>query len=325
MAKYDDIPSHIRERILQKKSKLESIGKLDQDKIKEISKRMEVDFVYHSNKIEGSTLSRGETELILRGITLGKKSIPEALGGKDLDDILAAQNHPDAISLVKKIAFDKTYKATEDDIKNIHKALMHGVIASAGKYRQEDLEVRGAGFTPPPFYDIQEHMQNLITLINENPDELRPIELAAQVHYDFVWIHPFEDGNGRIARLLLNLILVRNRYPFVVIRTVDKPQYLRALRQMDISGDFKPFLIYVARCVEQTLDLYLVPDKPKKSEEKFLPLSILAKETPHSADYWSLLARKGRIDAIKEGKTWKTTKKILQAYLKEQKERGKHD
>ena len=323
MAKYDDIPSHIRERILQKRRKLESIGKLGQEKIKEISKRMEVDFVYHSNKIEGSTLSRGETELILRGMTLGKKGIPEVLGGKDLGDILAAQNHPDAISLVKKIAFDKTHKVTEDNIKNIHKALMHGVIASAGEYRHEDIEVRGAGFTPPPFYDIPEHMQNLITVINENPDELRPVELAAQAHYDFAWIHPFEDGNGRIARLLLNLILVRNKYPFVVIRAVDKPQYLRALRQMDVSGDFKPFLIYISRCVEQTLDLYLISGKAK-SEERFLSLSELAKKTPHSAEYWSLLARKGRIDAIKEGKTWKSTKKILQDYLKEQKKRGKH-
>jgi Fic family protein len=257
-------------------------------------------------------------------MTFGKKSIPEALGGRDLGDILAAQNHPDAISLVKKIAFDKTCMVTDEDIKNIHKVLMHGVIAGAGRYRQEDLQVRGAGFTPPPFYDISEHMQNLTTLINENPDELRPIELAAQAHYDFVWIHPFEDGNGRIARLLLNLILVRNKYPFAVIRTVDKPQYLRALRQMDVSGDFRPFLVYIARCLEQTLDLYLSSDKPKKSEERLLSLSELAGGTPHSADYWSLLARKGRIDAIKEGKTWKTTKKVLQDYLKEQKRRKAH-
>lgn len=105
-----------------------------------------------------------------------------------------------------------------------------------------------------------------------------------------------------------------------MIKGVDKPQYLRALREMDVSGNFKPFLIYVARCVEQTLDLYLLSKKPKK-EDVFLPLAKLAKNTPYSAEYLSLLARKGRIDAIKEGKTWKSTKKIIDTYINEQKKR----
>ncbi|NOJ28303.1 MAG: hypothetical protein DA330_09870 [Nitrososphaera sp.] len=160
-------------------------------------------------------------------------------------------------------------------------------------------------------------MKELLNTLNNNPDELRPIELAAQIHYDFAWIHPFEDGNGRMSRLLLNLILVRNGYPFVVIKSVDKPQYLRALREMDISGNFNPFLIYVSRCTEQTLDLYLMPEKPSKKEE-FLSLAKLAKGTTYSAEYLSLLARKGRIDAIKEGKTWKSTKKTIDAYVEEQ-------
>ena len=103
---------------------------------------------------------------------------------------------------------------------------MKGVIASAGKYRDYDLEVKGAGFTPPPFYEIPENMKEFIEMLNNNPDELRPIEFATQVHYDFVWIHPFEDGNGRMARLLLNLVLVRNGYPFAVIRSVDKNKIL---------------------------------------------------------------------------------------------------
>src|SRR3972149_5622178 len=226
MTQYAELPSHIQKRVAEKKQKLASMGQLTPQRIKEISERMQVDFVYNSNKIEGSTLSRGETELVLRGITIGKKSIP---------------------------------------------------------------------------------------------DELRPIELAAQIHYDFSWIHPCEDGNGRMSRLLLNLILVRNGYPFVVIKNVDKPQYLRALREMDVSGNFKPFLIYISRCVEQTLDLYLMSKKPAKKEEEFLPLAKLAKNTPYSAEYLSLLARKGRIDAIKEGKTWKSTKKIINTYVKEQK------
>ena len=319
MTQYAELPSHIQKRVAEKKQKLASMGQLTPQRIKEISERMQVDFVYNSNKIEGSTLSRGETELVLRGITIGKKSIPEALRGKDLGDILVAQNHSSAINLIKKIAFDRTYKISEDDIKKIHGIVLKGVIASAGQYRSYDLEVKGAGFIPPPFYDVPKHMKELLNTLNNNPDELRPIELAAQIHYDFSWIHPFVDGNGRMSRLLLNLILVRNGYPFVVIKNVDKPQYLRALREMDVSGNFKPFLIYISRCVEQTLDLYLMSKKPAKKEEEFLPLAKLAKNTPYSAEYLSLLARKGRIDAIKEGKTWKSTKKIINTYVKEQK------
>ncbi|MCY4491087.1 MAG: hypothetical protein OXC46_06455 [Thaumarchaeota archaeon] len=85
---------------------------------------------------------------------------------------------------------------------------------------------------------------------------------------------------------------------------------------MDVKFEFDAFLTFIARCIEQTLDLYLYSDSNPR--EKLLPLSKLAKNTPHSAEYWSLLARKGRIDAIKEGKTWKTSRKIIKAYLAEQ-------
>ena len=319
MAKYASLPDFIHNRILEKKRKLSSAGKLDSIKIKKIDERMQVDFVYNSNRIEGSTLSRGETELILRGMTVGKKSIPEALARKEVGHILAVQNHPSAINLVKKIAFEKNYKITEHDIKTLHKIAMDRIIATAGSYRKhDDLAIRGAGFTPTPFYEIPKHMKELVRLINNNPDELRPIEHAAQVHYDFVWIHPFEDGNGRIARLLMNLLLVRNYYPFTVIKNVDRKKYLRTLKEMDLQGNFESFLIFIARSVEQTLDTYLASLESKR-RSKFLPLSVLSKGTPHSADYWSLLARKGRIDAIKEGKTWKTTNQVINAYLAQQK------
>ena len=196
-----------------------------------------------------------------------------------IGDILAAQNHSEAIQLVRKMAFDSTYQITEEDIKKIHRIVMKGVITSAGEYRDYDLEVREAGFTPPPFYEISENMKEFIDMLNNNSDELHPIEFAAQVHYDFVWIHPFEDGNGRMARLLLNLVLVKSGYPFAVIQSVDKKRYLKTLRQMDLEREFEPFLIYIARCVEQTLDIYLNSDS-KESKEKLLSLSELAENTP---------------------------------------------
>ncbi len=310
------IPNIIHKRILEKKKKYEELVKsLSRDQVKKIEKRMEVEFVYNSNKIEGSTLTRGETLLVLQGITVGHKPLSSIIS-KSLDDIQAASNHPDAMTLVKKLAFDKAHKITEAEIKSIHRLVMKGIISNAGKYRSGDIAVTGAGFTPPPFYEIPKLMKNLVTLINENPDELTPIELATQVHYDLAWIHPFSDGNGRMARLVLNFILLRNRYPFTIVRDVDRKTYLRTLRHMDTEGEIEQFTTYIARCVEQTLDVYLQEDE----KQELLSLNELAKGTPYTADYLSLLARKGRIDAIKQGKTWKTTKSVISTYMSQQQE-----
>ncbi len=321
MSKYADIPSHIHSRILEKKTKFQSQGKLSAKKISDIEANMQVDFVYHSNRIEGSQLTRGETALVMRGITIGGKDLQTALAGKEPADYYAARNHPEAIDIVKEISFNKTYKITTNDILHIHKVAMKDIISTNGEYRHAQWQPAGAGFTAPPFHEVPKYMKELVDMINENPDELRPIELATQAHYDLSWIHPFEDGNGRIARLLLNLILVRNGYPFAVIKSVDRQTYLRTLRIMDVDGDFEPFLTYIARCIEQTLDIYL--SESGKGKPKLELFSKLAKDTPYSAEYWSLLARKGRIDAIKKGKVWYSSKSTIKEYLEQQKGRHK--
>lgn len=308
------IPKIIHARILDKKKKYESLVKtLSSKKITEIKRRMEIEFVYNSNKIEGSTLTRGETSLVLQGVTVGRKPLSSIIP-KSLDDIQAAGNHPRAMDLIRKLAFNKTYKITEKDVKSIHSIIMKNIISDAGNYRTEDLIVTGAGFTPPPPFEIETLMKNMIHMINDNPDELTPIELAAQAHYDLAWIHPFSDGNGRMARLVLNLVLLKNGYPFTVIQAVERKTYLRTLRHMDTEAEIGPFTLYVARCVEQTLDTII----GGYTNPELLSLGDLAKGTPYSADYLSLLARKGRIDAIKKGKTWMTTRKIIENYVSQQ-------
>jgi Fic family protein len=196
---------------------------------------------------------------------------------------------------------------------------MNGIIGSAGQYRQFDIQVKGAGFTPPPFHLIPDEMKELMEFVDQNPGELRPIELAAHAHYYLAWIHPFEDGNGRISRLLLNFILVRNGYRFVVIKNVERKKYLETLRLADL-GQFEPFLNYIARCAEQTLDLYLLEIEGKKGKKpELLSLNKLAKGTPYSSEYLSLLARKGVIDAIKVGRVWQSTRKSIASYVEQHK------
>lgn len=319
MRALDTLPDKLHKRILDKKRRFDSYGRLPEEVASKIQERMQVEFVYNSNKIEGNTLSRGETELILQGMTIKNQSLLKVLAGKNISDVLAVQNHPNAIQFVKDLAFDSSHEITETEIKEIHRVIMSGIIGNTGEYRRFDIAVKGAEFTAPPFYEIPDHMKELTAFINENPDELRPIELATHAHYYLAWIHPFEDGNGRMSRLLLNFILVRNGYPFAVIKNVERKKYLKSLRLADL-GDFKPFLNYVARCVEQTLDLYLLEIEDGSGKKpQLLPLIELAKGTPYSAEYLSLLARKGSLDAVKDGRVWKSTKETIAFYIEQHK------
>jgi Fic family protein len=131
-----------------------------------------------------------------------------------------------------------------------------------------------------------------------------------------IWTHPFEDGNGRMARLLLNFILVRNKYPFVVIKSVDRKKYTGCLRRAD-NGDFAPFLHFIAMSALQTLNTYLIGVRGTEPRRQLETLTELAKGTRYSAEYLSLLARRGIIDAIKEGKKWKTTRKTISTYIEQ--------
>ncbi|MEW6603080.1 MAG: Fic family protein [Thermoproteota archaeon] len=306
------LPRDLHRRIMEKRNRLVQ-SRLSTDILRDLEERMQVELVYNSNSIEGVTLSRGETELAIRGMTVR---------GKSITDVLAAQNHPRAIELVKELALGNK-ELSEQDILGIHMAIMSGIISTAGEYRRHDVRIVGAPFTPPPHYQIQEEMKQLVEFINENPAELRPVELAAHTHYYLAWIHPFDDGNGRMARLLMNMILLRNRYPFAIIKKVDRKKYLDTLDAVSCRGDFEPFLIFMARCVEQTLDLYLNAMEKGRSKEKLRTLAELAKGTPYSAEYLSLQARKGVLDAVKVGRMWMSTKKTIETYMKEHGRKGK--
>ena len=300
------LPDRLHKRILEKKRRFDTSHPLPKDIAKKIEERMRTEFVYNTNRIEGNTLTRGETELILRGMTVH---------GKNILDVIAVENHLHAIDFVKELATNVHRHICEDDIKEIHALVMEKIMPNAGQYRDHDISVRGAGFEPPLFYEVPKHMKELVEFIDKNTDELRPIELAAHAHYYLAWTHPFEDGNGRVARLLLNFILLRNGYPLTPIKNVERKKYLDVLKRAD-QGDFEPYVNYIARCVEQMLDLYLLEiEGSGKRKAKLIPLSEAAKRTPYSAEYLSLLARKGMLDAIKVGRVWMTTKKNIKRYV----------
>lgn len=305
MLKYlDKLDYRLYRRITEKKIQLDYTGKLTDENLDKIEKQIEAEYIYNTNKMEGNVLTRGETQRVLRGMTVA---------GKPIADKQEVKNHPEAIQFVKELSFNKQRMITEQDILELHRIAMTEVMSDAGKYRQDDhITVREASFTPSPWYEISSDINELLDFVNNNPDGLVPVELAAHAHFWFVHIHPFHDGNGRIARLLSNFVLLRNHYPFIIFRKVERKQYLDALQKAD-EGYFKPFLVYFARLLEQMLDTHLLP----KERPQLQTLSELAKGTPYSAKYLGLLAGKGRFDAVKEGKTWKTTKQIIDSYTEQ--------
>ena len=155
--------------------------------------------------------------------------------------------------------------------------------------------------------------------LNQSRDETDPVVLAALAHHRLVAIHPFLDGNGRTARLVMNLLLIREGYPPTIILRVNRRQYYRVLAAAD-AGNPAPLVNFTGRAVERSLTLYLeacAPQTaPSAAEDEWIPLRQAADGTPYSQEYLSLLARKGRLEAIKRGRVWHTTRRAVAAYRK---------
>jgi Fic family protein len=250
-----------------------------------------------------------ETRLIIEeGLTIGSKPLKEYLGAK---------NHPDAIRFIETLV-EKNDSITEEDILKLHGLILHEIEEYAGRYRKSGVRVAGAYFQPPRSSEISKLMSELIEWLKKNIEELSPIEQAALFHYKFVKIHPFSDGNGRTARLLMNLILLKNGYPFIInITQNERRKYLDALKEADL-GNLFDFVNFIAKSAEKVLDIYL----NSIEEPDILTLNEASKISPYSADYLGLLSRKGRIGSFKENNRWYIRKDELMRYVNQMKEKN---
>jgi excisionase family DNA binding protein len=302
------IEERIHQRILAKKMQLDSHRPLSDAILNRLHRNMEIEYIYNSNAIEGNTLTLRETQLVIReGITIN---------GKSLSDHLEAKNHPKAIEYIERLAKQKDIARTlqEKDILKIHELIFSGILENAGNYRNCQVYIEGCEYAPPSACEIPDLMKQLLSWLNNNPEELRPIELAAVFHHKLVSIHPFDDGNGRVSRLLTNLLLINNGYTLTVIKKVDRKKYYDTLQKAD-NGNLKPFVNFIARCVEQSLDIYLNAIEPSTKKNHFMSLAEASKLTPYSKEYLGLLARKGMIGATKIGRNWQITQDALEQYM----------
>ena len=302
------VDEKIHERLLNKKNILYNHRPLSETIVKKLRAQMEIEYTYNSNAIEGNTLTLRETQLVIReGCTVN---------GKSLNDHLEAKNHPEAIEYIETIAKRKSAEKaiTEAEILKIHDIIFSGIQENAGNYRNTQVFIEGSDHEPPPAIEVPELMKELVEWLNKNPQELNPIELASVFHHKLVSIHPFDDGNGRVSRLIANLILISNGYTLTVVKNVDRKKYYNALHRAD-HGELKPFVNFFARCAEQSLDVYLSAVIPSSNDNKPLSLAEASKFTPYSAEYLSLLARKGALGAVKKGRNWTITLEALRSYL----------
>lgn len=266
------------EQALILKQELDLLRPIKKDDELRIMQKLRLDWNYHSNNLEGNSLTYGETRaLILFGITAQ---------GKPLKDHFEITGHDEAVKWVMDIV-KKDRPLTENFIRELHKLILKesyevDAITPEGKPTKRKVNVgvykmtpnhvktkTGEIFrfaspeeTPALMHDLLEWYRTKLSDENVNP-----ILLAAEFHYRYIRIHPFDDGNGRTARILMNFILMQFSYPPVIIKTDDKENYFSALRQAD-AGLLKPFMDYIGGNLINSLNIMISGAKGENIEEE---------------------------------------------------------
>ncbi len=237
----------------QQKKSLDACRPFPASVLEKLQEALDIEYTFHSNAIEGNTLTLNETMLVLKeGLTIS---------GISLREHLEAVNHKAAIDSIRAM-LTKVVPMNQEDIKYIHALVLKGIDNRyAGHYRDVEVMISGAKHMPPPPQEVLGLMNGFSSWLVERQDErdLHPVRLAAQAHLRLVGIHPFIDGNGRTARLLMNLMLLKYGYPYAVIRSdMDyRMRYYQSLDQAHTRQMDEPFEVLVAECVSAMLDKYL--------------------------------------------------------------------
>lgn len=220
---------------------------LKRDELRELKEYYRIELTYSSNALEGNSLTETETKIVLEdGITIG---------GKPLKDHFEAVGHGEAFDLLYQLA--KRQGVTEAEILKLHRLFYARIDqGNAGSYRRKNVIVTGAqvNFPRPP--ELKEKMRQFVAEMEEKRASVHPVEYAALLHLGLVNIHPFLDGNGRTARLLMNLALLQRGFPITIIPPVIRTDYLEAVRKGN-AGDVAPFINLVSCMVWESQREYL--------------------------------------------------------------------
>lgn len=274
-------------QLTEKKKKLDGYRPLPPELVKNLEDWFRVELTYTSNAIEGNTLTRQETAMVVeKGLTVE---------GKSLEEHSEAINHAEALEVIKQLAGKKRSEITERDILEIHKLILKKIDdPNAGRYRTVSVRIAGATVVMPNPAKVPELMKEFASWLDKkNPDH--PVKIAADAHFKLVSIHPFVDGNGRAARLLMNLILMQAGYPPAIIRKEDRRAYINAIEKGQAKKRLEDYYRLIYKAADRSLNIYLEALEPKKTKESetkvnLLKIGELAKETNEAAStirYWT--------------------------------------
>jgi Fic family protein len=232
--------------IEQKRAQLDRLRPLSGGALAQLQKYYDVELTYTSNAIEGNTLTHRETaEVIEHGITVG---------GKSLREHLEAVDHYEALQWMRSLAAQAT-SIGEDTVCELHRRIVaRSQPAIVGIYSPHPRRAAGSPVIFPNPYKIPELMAEFGAWLSHAPSTP---EGAFEAHFRLTAIHPFSDGNGRTARLLMNLMLIRGGYPPVAVRPEDRKPYLDALERGSLGNDLLPFRSFMYQRLDVTLDAYL--------------------------------------------------------------------
>lgn len=250
-----------------------------------------IELTYTSNAIEGNTLSRQETAMVVeKGLTVA---------GKTLKEHLEAVNHSEALEQLEEWVDKKSREITEQHILDLHRLILKKIDdENAGKYRTVRVRIAGSTVILPNPMKVPQLMREFVAWLHRQTGE-PCLQTAADAHFKLVSIHPFTDGNGRTARLLMNLLLMQEGYPPALIRKEDRMRYIDAIEKGQLGEKLSDYYQVIYEAIDRSFDIYFeaLGKKPEKKDLlKIGELAGLAGESVPTIRFWT---KEGLLSAAK--------------------------
>ena len=240
--KMSDADKEVLERVDAMKSVLDSYRPFPEHVVQQLRDYYRIGLTYTSNAIEGNTLTESETKVVIEdGLTIGGKSIRE---------------HSEAIGHAR--AYDHIYSLLnkalpEEDVLYLHRLFFQQIEPeNAGKYRQRNVIITGTDFLPPDYREVSRLMKRHVENLNRTLTDQHPLEWASDLHAEFESIHPFIDGNGRVGRLLLSILTMKNEYCPVIIPPIRRAEYIAAMQKAN-KGDLYKLRSFIVSVVHEEM------------------------------------------------------------------------
>jgi len=291
---------NILQKLHDKKRRLDSFRPLQKELIQNLDEWFRIELTYTSNAIEGNTLTRQETAMVVdEGLTVQ---------GRSLIEHQEAINHAQAFDLIQELAGKKRQELASRDILNIHSIILQKIDDSnKGRYRNVSVRLRGSETILPNALKVPELMHEFILWLQSEIED-NPIKIAVDAHFKLVSIHPFIDGNGRTARLLMNLLLMQVGFPPAIVRKEDRSDYIKSLEKAQTKDDLEDYYTLMFEAIDRSLEIYLEAVEPERAtvkeamtEQRFYTTEEVSKLLQVDPETVRRYVRQGDLRAVKLG------------------------